>query len=102
MVPVPLAYRLRSAPLERVFYRLGLTDNEMQADQRGGHRPGPSVKAPFGHAIEQDRAGDDDQRIGENKIFRFQAAAHAKRIDADRRYEQRERRDSRLPLAAPP
>src|SRR5262245_35189815 len=69
VVVAPLADRLRAGALEGVFDRLGLADRDMQPEQRGRDRKRPSVQAELADMREQDRAGEDDQGIGEDEIF---------------------------------
>src|SRR5215813_12678383 len=83
VVVAKFADRLWAGTLEGVFDRLGLADRDMQSEQRGRDRKGPSVQAKFAEMREQDRAGEDDQGIGEDEIFDLQPASHAERIDAD-------------------
>src|SRR4029077_1199322 len=66
---VPFTDRFRAGALERVFDRLGLANGDMQAEQRHGDRISPFVKGQSAQAVEQHRAGKDDQRIGEDEIF---------------------------------
>jgi hypothetical protein len=66
----PSANRFRAGTLESVFDRLGLTDHNMQDEQRRAYSVGPFVKPQIGHRVEQDRASEHDQRIGEDEIFR--------------------------------
>ena len=56
------------------------------------------MKAQIGQTIEQDRSGKDNQGIGEDKIFRLQAAPHAERIDADGREQQQQRLQGNEPF----
>ena len=71
IIRIPFTDRFRAGALESVFDRLGLSDRDMQAKQRHGDRIDPFVEAQIAHGIQQDRAGKDDQRIGEDEIFRF-------------------------------
>jgi hypothetical protein len=79
----PSANRFRAGTLESVFDRLGLTDDNMQGERRRAYSVGPFVKPQIGHRVEQDRAREHDQRIGEDEIFGLQAATDGERIDAD-------------------
>jgi hypothetical protein len=63
---------------------------------------GPFGESQIAQGIEQDRAGQDNRGIGKNEIFRFEPAADAERIYADRGQHQQQRLQRRLPLAAPP
>ena len=71
IVRIPFTNRFRAGALESVFDRLGLSDCDMQAKQRHGNRISPFVEAQIMRGIEQDRAGEDDQGVREDEVFRF-------------------------------
>src|SRR5580700_7271641 len=102
VVPVPFTYRLRPSAHEGMFYRLGLADRDMQSEQNHGDRIAPFAKAQIAEGIQQDRAGQDDQGIGEDEIFGFQPAPHAERIDSDRGQQEHGGLDRGLFFAARP
>src|SRR5277367_6040560 len=80
----PLTYAFGPSSRKHVFDRLGLADYEMQCDQNDTNRISPPIESDIIESIQQHCSSDDDQRVGKDKIFVFEASSHSDRVDCKR------------------